>query len=580
MEELYINNKRLDLVERSISRTLQINNFREVQDRQANYSNNISIPMTSNNIEVLDFLGITGNTSNKPFSTNNVKYINDGIELISEGRAIIKKTKNRDKAFDLVIYDGAISLQELLGDLTLEDLNLTAYNHNLSLGSMIASFTKTSGYVYSALGKNQIVLERTIPMMFVHTIFDLIFTQKGWQYEWTEFNTTDFKERVFTMDKGFDLNLTIVTSTLYSQSVINTYFRSQATLYPPDEILLDDYTFVSGNFVEMSFSGGGTIVRGLVNLEIRRNGLPFAIIPLTPSIPNTYTFYGNPSDLIEIYAIASPQLVGSDYVYDFSVNFTVTLEADNSYFPVNIGNIIGTMKQIDFVKDVMQRYNLSFVKVRNQKKLIFKSSEELLNDRANAEDWSEKLSEEIEEDYSNPYAQINRFSYNYDDTTNDFGDGIITLDNTNLSIEKKLVTSVFKASVLVFGYEMNYWANDGKPTQDGNRLFKIAQILNTSISMKVLETDVFNAVQVAVLNQIDFTDLVYQNEITRNYPKFTSVINKFKTKVCTFNLNLIDIYNLDFLKLKYLKQTGKYYYLNKISSYRKGKITTVELIEV
>lgn len=582
MEELYLNGKKTDLEERSISRTLQINNFREVQDRQANYTNNINLPMTSNNIEVLDFLGVNGNISEKPFESVEVKYIDDGIELINQGKGIVKKTKKKDKAFDLVIYDGAISLQELLGDLTLQDLNLTAFNHNLSVSSWLSSFSRTSGYTYSNLGLFSVTLERCIPLFFVHTIFDLIFTQKGWTYEWSQFNTADFKQRVFTMDKGFDLNLVVVENDLVHQATFTGFEQRFETFNFTDTFIVGTYTATADNYVDISFDRGFSVGLGSVEFIVELNGIPILETNnVDPTITETVKAFLQVGSVLEFIAKATPEDTGgSGFEYNFSYDFDVFLYADSSYYPINFNAIIGDMKQIDFVKDVMQRYNLSFVKVRNRNKLIFKSSEELLNSKDTAEDWSDKLSQEIDEDYSNPYAQINRFSYTYDDSSNDFADGIMNLTNTNLAIEKSVVKSVFKATVLGNGYQMNYWSENGEPIQNGNRIFRIVKKTNQLQEIRIQLTDNFSLLTVPTLNTIDFAYLFYQKEVDRNYPTFRNVVNKFRLKRFEFNLDLFDIYNVDFLKLKYLKQTGKYYYLNKINAFKKSKLTTVELIEL
>ena len=40
----------------------------------------------------------------------------------------------------------------------------------------------------------------------------------------------------------------------------------------------------------------------------------------------------------------------------------------------------------------------------------------------------------------------------------------------------------------------------------------------------------------------------------------------------------IDIYNIDFFKLKYIEQLGQYFYLNKVVNFRDKKLTKCELI--
>ena len=113
MEELYINNIQIELKSSTVARTLQINDLGDVVDRQSNYSNNIKIPKSPNNIRAFEMLGISGNTTRLPYENLVVKYVVNGIELISEGKGVVKNTNS---SYNLVVYDGNISMTDLLGD--------------------------------------------------------------------------------------------------------------------------------------------------------------------------------------------------------------------------------------------------------------------------------------------------------------------------------------------------------------------------------------------------------------------------------------------------------------------------------
>ena len=149
MEELYINSVLVELTSGSISQTKQINDIGQLKDRQANYSNNIKIPKTSDNIATLGMLGLTGSSTRVPYQTVDVKYILDGVELIVNGKGIVK---NINDYYNLVIYDGNISMSDLLGDKELKTLDFSAYNHTLTSTVFTSSFANTSGYIY-VLGK-------------------------------------------------------------------------------------------------------------------------------------------------------------------------------------------------------------------------------------------------------------------------------------------------------------------------------------------------------------------------------------------------------------------------------------------
>ena len=67
--------------------------------------------------------------------------------------------------------------------------------------------------------------------------------------------------------------------------------------------------------------------------------------------------------------------------------------------------------------------------------------------------------------------------------------------------------------------------------------------------------------------------------IANYYKAFGNLLDDYKEIEISANLNLMDIYNLNFFKLKYLKQTGRYYYLNSVT-HNPNKNAKVQLIEI
>ncbi|PCH95888.1 MAG: hypothetical protein COB83_07220 [Gammaproteobacteria bacterium] len=581
MEELYINGERVYLSDRVVARTLQINDFREVKDRQANYSNNIKIPRTPENIKTFQFLGIDGNTSTIAYESISVKYVLDGIEMATNGKGIIKAT---NEFYDFNFYDGNISMSDLLGNNTLSSLDYTSYNHNLSFNTFFASFSSTGGYVYGLDGDFMNDLNSISPSFYIHTLFDMIFTQKGWSISGAIFSDSDYLSRVTTMNMGFDQTLTPSFVNKYSQ--VNTDMHVAGNSIPfTSEFLVDSYTSLSDDVYNVSFSGNISVTFGTITLDIRVNGNSKGIITdVLTSITDIIGVFAENGDVITVYAVGvAEEFDPTDFRVNFTEAFTTSMDVDNSYYDINFEDIIGNTKQIDFVKDVLQRFNLSFRKVRNENTIEFVTSEALLVDKANAENWTSKYSSKIDEVTKSGYAKENNFKYIYDQDGNDFADGIMTLTDVNLNETKTLVTSIFKASSKVSGiYGINLWDrvdNEFTPTQDGLRIFKINT--NTANESYRLKYGVGNYIQINTSKpDLDFSALSYQNEVDNNYTEFTNLIDKYKLLSAEINLSLIDIYQLDFFKLKYFEQTGKFYYLNKVISFKNNKTTKVELIEI
>jgi hypothetical protein len=78
---------------------------------------------------------------------------------------------------------------------------------------------------------------------------------------------------------------------------------------------------------------------------------------------------------------------------------------------------------------------------------------------------------------------------------------------------------------------------------------------------------------------LNLKNMSMQYFLSNYYPAFQSLMDNYKKRKFMFNLSPIDIYNLDFFKLKFLKQTGRFYYMNRVQ-YTPGKQASVELIEI
>ena len=319
--------------------------------------------------------------------------------------------------------------------------------------------------------------------------------------------------------------------------------------------------------------GSISIVKGTVRLSVEVNGVAQYFLDISTGVSfnefiNVYADVGDSVTVSYFAEVTTPP----NSEYEFTENFRTVIKTNEDYIEVNFEDIIGNTKQIDFVKDVMQRFNLSFKKTKNENALEFITSEELLTDINNAEDWSSLFSKKLDESYRSSYAQDNQFKYKYEDSENNFADGSLIVDDVNLKSEKTAVTSFFKV-----GGEFSYWNEENEPQQDDLRIYKI-DLSSMFIQFKFLRTDndTFASLNVAML---DFTGLDFQTEIDNNYVAFKSFLDNYKIIIAQVNLDSIDIYSLDFFKLKYIKQLGRYFYLNKVNGFKEGYPTKVELIQ-
>lgn len=579
-EQLYINDILIELAPRAVSRTLQVNNFREVKDRQANYSNNIKIPKTRTNTETFEFLGLIGSTTRLPYEQVDVKYVLDGIELISVGKGIFKSTTDY---YNLVIYDGNISMSDLLGNSTLADLDYSSYNHDLTYMEFLDSFTNTSGYIYGIKGTSAVNINNAIPSFYIHTLFDMIFTQVGYTISGAILTNTDYKSRVTTADIGFDNTLTVDVTNVYTQAHSNSPSVNTGSKVYTD-ILLDTKVVAADGVYKIDFTGTGIITVTSGNdysVQVKRNGILQDSIAFTSGAQiDSYSLYAENTDSITVNIRIESEFDGSIWLYAFTENFTTEISLDESYYEIAFEDIMGSTKQIDFVKDVMQRFNLSFRKTRNVDEIEFLTSEALLTDTTNSEDWSEKFSKKTGESYSSNFAQDNIFKYKYDESGDDFADGHLLVNNTNAPTSKTILTSIFKASLKVGSdYVLNYWNEDNEPEQDGLRIFKITTASDPSFAFRLNSSSNYITISKTVA-YLDFSDLSYQEELDNNYGTFKQMLDDYKIITVECNLSIVDIYNVDFFKLKSFSQLGRTYYLNRILNYKSNRVTKVELIQI
>lgn len=595
MEELYINNQKIELTDNLVSLTAQINDIAELKDRQSDYSNSIKILRTPKNVLIFEMIGVSGNKSRVPYKEVTVKYIVNGIEIISEGKGIVKNT---NKYYNLVIYDGNISITDLLGDKQLNGLDFSVYNHDLTIENWIDSFSKTDGYIYG-LGKfyenaktSGIDIDLQNVSFYVHTLFDMIFTQKGYTLSGDFFNSVDYKSRVISMSTGHLRN---------SIDDINQVFQYDSSgdlvsnTYPDptsDIIEVLNYTATATSVYKINLNGTfGRIHGDNFRFRIYINDISYeSIIVPDGSFDIDISLQARVGDIIRLKLFAESVFeLGANRIA-FDPSFVTTIHSNEISIPIVIEDLIGETKQYDFVKEIMQHFGLIFRKTRNENNYEFIQLSQLLIDNENAEDWSGKYSNFINESYKSDYAQVNRIKYRYDnegDETLTFADGEMLIDDVNLSTSKTLFTSILKASELDGQYNiLNHWKDENEndedvivPVIEDLRMFKI-NVINDNILYRFNDSIINYSLLSDDVSLLDFQSIYYQNELDTHYAEVTQMLTDYKAITLELNLSVIDYYSRDFFKLKEIKQLGRYYYLNKISNFKKGKKTKVELIEI
>lgn len=629
MEELWLDGHRIDLPSKTVSQTLQINDLAELKNRQANYTNRFKVSMTPNNTKVFQYLGITGNTSRKPYEKISAKLVIDGIELISSGYAQVKDT---NKNYEVVIYDGNISLYEELKGKRINGLDYQDLNHYLNLQSYEDSFSKTEGYIYGigdfgySSTNSYINIERQAPSLFIHTIWNKIFTEAGFTYSGDFFiNDENFLNEVITPTKGYDV-VDSTTSSVALGSVntntINRFEHSHNNHISYDDLFsltavsslnnIQVISIVDDHYIKVGFDGilrinlgiNYSLQDGNANIKIKLNNSVISYSSLIQGNNETITKQLNlnvsENDEIRVEMFSSTrfgpeQEEGEPDFYELNVtaSCTMSLASITGGQLIDFKEITPETSQINFIQDIMQRYGLIFKPLKNSKHYQFVTIESLLNDRENAEDWSDKISFLDKESYSvGSYAKSNTMNYSYEeDVIEPTHNGVMSVNNENISNEKVLFTSIYKISNKsrtshgqpIYRIPIWEWVQEDdtyvvKNKETELRIFRINRISKTIIARFFTVDNSSN-----ITGDIPFLSLEkiqYQFYINNYYPGFNRILNAPKKRSDRFHLTPIDVYNINFFKLKYLKQLGQYFYLNKVSNFVNGKLTKCELIQV
>jgi hypothetical protein len=609
-EQLWIQEKKVDLPAKPVRQTFQINNVAELRDRQLNFTSNIVLPLTENNIEVMEYLGVTGNQSTRPYRLLNARYSVGNIELISKGTAIVTKT---DNGYSMHIYSGNAVLYETLKGRRLSTLNLEDLNHFLTEQSYSDSHTNTEGYIYAVgyFGYGNINIVQTeyqAPSVFKHTIFKKIMEQAGFTYEGDIFTDPEFLSEVITPTNGYDQNIVSETVTTIGNYDSNLIDISELTLPYPQifneqftfaGLTNDQYTSTFDGILRLQFTSTHTLTKGAALIYIKKNGVNVVILNLAAGtgidIDNTYNINIVTGDVITVHLQSTPYVSEITPEGKFQVEVSASCNIDLAEITgglyIDFSLMFPETSQIDFIKDIMQTYGLIFQVDHTKKHYKFMTMESLLNDRDNAEDWSEKIKSNGSETYLiQNYAQNNLMKFNYNEDVQPAYDGILSVDNQTLQDEKTLFTSLYKISdrySIKSGenvYLIPLWE---EVDEDGSLVVKTKTTDLRSFKIKQITTvltysNIFTAGNSTINGTVSFLSLEnmsYQQSIENYYPALRRALDRATKKTAKILLSPSDVYFLDFLKLKYIAQWGQYYYLNKITGYQAGKKATAEFIQ-
>ena len=697
MTELFIEGKRMELSSDTlITQNFQVNDMAEIKYRDASYTDRFKIPMTPKNVMLMNFAGVAGNTSDRPYKKLRAKLVVGGIELISKGWCRVLAMENNH--YEVAVYSGIIHLYDKIEGKKITDLSLGNLNHKtLDADKFTASWDNEQGYIYALANfregatrlsdyqkENGVDYNFQLPSVYVHTLWDKIFQEAGFSYSGEVFEDEEFKSEVLAVcqnrwtdkhgDSGQatkDANIGCASITPveriepieYGEVIYIKLEKSQGKgCNNTSDIILGSATSTD-SFV-VNYTGGITInidfdIRflegeyGDVNkknlktlyLELTRNQLFYKRHDLDKNkAKQTVSLSDMPmekGDYVDLQIRFETRTARSIYIArGRGVTGSVSFEKTSPAGPKGwflFEDMLPGISQKDFIRDIMQRYGLIF-KEDGQKDgkphYTFMRIEDLFK-RAKAterwgdkyENWSDKFVRLQREDYSlsNEYGQNNHMKYRYSDDYPDsrynkalikekfleheFDGNIQTKDNETPKFENEL----FGSPYTIDSFRILYIYNSDtfktiSPVSFDNPIEQASAVKDMPIwnvpviskdGKKFRKTDaqIFRVIRRSGQLRIGFGDgsykevdkqtpflsrynMGYQHFVDRHYNRFRQVLKRQKKLTAWFRLDSIDIYQLDFFKLKYISQLGRYCYLNKVEQFTGKGLTRCELIEL
>jgi len=616
---LFIEEIEVPLGDQLIGITLQLNNLAELNDRQSNYSNTLKLIKTPELDQALGHLGQINEVNNKPYTLLSGRYRQNGIDIIPDG---VVEVKSSGKEVQAILRSGNFEFFSKIKGLKIEDMDLSTMDHGRSIFVISGLLDATNGVVYpviqyGAMGDAlQLDLRYLHHAIYVHTLVDQIVSDQGFTKTGTIWDDVFYKSLVLPFSNQ------VLEGEKYDATRMEASNSVGLTATDPITVLWDvedynqgqynpangRYTFTENNKGKFTFEGefSGAAI-GDAEADI------FLMSSIQGQLARTTQVMDPNPAIFTPLSISSEELdfVTGEYIWAImDADGTAAFIAMNkgakfSYEPVRDAQMNDTLvmkknapdiSQTDLLKTLANQFGL-FFQVQDKNLHAFKF-DELLSNKPNARNWSAKLNmtkEAIVTTKMGRYAQINYIRYAEDDTTAEHGDSSFLVADETLNSDTTVITFKVAASLLAsvlggfsVGVIPRYTLDENdefQKTESSKQRMLTVKLL--SLNGGVILTDgvadqayagdlMLGAFEVPGATQ----DLMAEKLIANNYQGLVDSLDQLKLVRAEFVLNENDVKDFDFSTPVWVEQWGSYFYVNKITNFREGKMTSVQLVKL
>jgi hypothetical protein len=663
MVDIRINNESLDISEGEFSVSFAVNDIANIETRQGDASTDFDIPYTAKNARLI---GYTADSNVLSGTLSVHKKISASLYVkqtkINDGYIQVNSMDVKSRTLNITYYGGNTDFYDVAKSIRIWEAPLDDYNHLYSRINIINGFSNEyqDGYHYfpfddgsrTNVGTLSMNVTDFRPAVFLSKLMERLFIKAGYKMSGNFLNNPIYKKiSIPSVDTVLSLKnkdrAERIAMTILSNKVFFPFSGGIPILpFANYEIQENEFDFIvrsplynggtgewvaDGNYtlqceIGTTFGNDWTYGANGTNFQIRKNGVSALSTPVSlggtfirgsidVSVGDVLTF--------EIYNPSAPSKFDIDGVY-YKIELDKTVGENKTLF---LADSLPDITFADLVRWVAVSFGLLLYVDNSSKTVYFIPFQDIVNNKANALDWSDKIDKgsEIIKDFSSVlenYGQTNYFKYTdssdyaitllSDSITGIYGRGEFNIDNDFIEQETDLFEAPFATTANIEAFKIDddnwFWCPFIQLGGEARILINRAQLGISYFSNNYTLLNVVGSTGTSTASQLP---LYYFDKETRganNIDRYTETLNYATAQInnspsigmidkymddyrtmlnysemleCRMKFSAKDILQLDFSRPIYLKQFKSYYYLNRIDEYDGTSNTSlVQLIKI
>ena len=592
----------------TIALTFAAAKFNSLVSRGGTLSNRFQLAKTSNNKRQLSLLDDPNSESDRPYLLYDCRIEVDGQPTFT-GLASVEESQDY---YSLRVYSGITNFFELVGDKTLRDLNLSAFDHDWTAANVNGARQNdnTDGYVYPNINygrwTGQAIGDRPhtdfFPATYFKTLLETAATEEG--YTLNNYDTN----KVIPFSDGRMENRSI-----FGVQLEGTLGAIQSVTLDTEPIALniisDDANIIgtrAGQNV-INVSEGSSLFVTAVCAVAGTQAIPYTLIFGRGGLANErYAQKLIPGNTAGTVGYTGEITEAGQYGFYIARSGTGALNIELSSFITSSISVTSGVSTVEDGELISLRDTLPNIKIKDlfiyeavrtnsllitdpiNKTLEFISINSIRANRFTALDWSDKvdtLTEPKREYRLREYAQNNYLLYK-EGTEDDpaflanpnLGRGNFTVNDQVLNLDRDWYTAPFAASGKSAAFTNEILAIL-IPTYSDTTLPYNEPDLNPQprvLDIEIDDTFLVNITGQSVLTtQANATFEGFDLSVTNDYAALTEMFTRMKLLEVFVRLNAIDIANLDITKPVYL--LNSYWFIREVSQFEVTSSTSTKI---